>query len=96
MDLRPLARAGQPPCRIRVLVHGDTDIPDINRFFNSKIEAGDFRTIGRLVRAKAGRVPKQGQPVMVAEGIMAVVEQVNRGRILKVRLIKSINGSLAA
>lgn len=79
-----------------VLVHGDTDIPDINRFFNVRIEAGDFRTIGRLVRAKAGRIPKQGQPVTVADGIMAVVEQVNRGRILKVRLIKSINGSMMA
>lgn len=78
-----------------VLVHGDTDIPDVNRFFNTKIDAGDARTVGRLVRKKAGRAPKQGQPVMIAEGLMAVVEQVNRGRILKVRLIKSIDGSLA-
>jgi hypothetical protein len=33
--------------------------------------------------------------VTIADGIMAVVEQVNRGRILKVRLIKSINGSMS-
>ncbi len=79
-----------------VLVHGDTDIPDINRFFNVRIEAGDFRTIGRLVRSRAGKIPKQGQPVTIGDGIMAVVEQVNRGRILKVRLIKSINGSMLA
>ncbi|HTK04209.1 MAG TPA: hemolysin family protein [Candidatus Eisenbacteria bacterium] len=77
-----------------VLVHGDTDIPDVNRFFNTRIEAGEERTVGRLVRRKAGKVPKQGQPVMVAEGLMAIVEQINRGRILKVRLIKSVNGVL--
>ncbi|MEY4744411.1 MAG: hypothetical protein RL272_356 [Candidatus Parcubacteria bacterium] len=78
-----------------VLVHGDTDIPDVNRFFNTRIEAGDSRTIGRLVRKKAGRAPKQGQPVMIAEGLMAIVEQVSRGRILKVRIIKSVDGNLA-
>lgn len=74
-----------------ILAHGDTDIPDINRFFNTKIEQGEERTVGRLVRKKAGKTPKQGQPVMIAEGLMAVVEQVSRGRILRVRLIKSVN-----
>ncbi|HTM68589.1 MAG TPA: hemolysin family protein [Candidatus Binatia bacterium] len=77
-----------------VLVHGDTDIPDVNRFFNTKIEAGEERTVGRLVRRKAGKVPKQGQPVMISDGLMAIVEQISRGRILKVRLIKSVNGTL--
>lgn len=76
-----------------ILVHGDTDIPDVNRFFNTKIDAGEDRTVGRLVRRKAGKTPKQGQPVMVAEGLMAVVEQINRGRILKVRLIKGVIGA---
>lgn len=74
-----------------LLVHGDTDIPDINRFFNTRIEPGEERTIGRLVRRKVGRVPKQGQPVLIGDGLMAVVEQINRGRILKVRLIKGAN-----
>lgn len=78
-----------------ILVHGDTDIPDVNRFFNTKIESGEERTVGRLVRRKAGKTPKQGQPVMVDEGLMAIVEQINRGRILKVRLIKSVNGAAA-
>lgn len=78
-----------------VLVHGDTDVPDINRFFNVNIEAGDHRTIGRLVREKAKNVPKQGQPVMVADEVMAVVEQVNRGRIMRVRLIKSASGAVS-
>ena len=78
-----------------ILVHGDTDIPDVNRFFNTKIESGEERTVGRLVRRKAGKTPKQGQPVMVADGLMAIVEQVNRGRILRVRLIKSVNGAMA-
>lgn len=76
-----------------VLAHGDTDIPDINRFFNTRIEPGVERTVGRLVRRKAGKVPKQGQPVLIDEGLMAVVEQVSRGRILKVKLIKSVNGA---
>lgn len=76
-----------------VLVHGDTDIPDINRFFNTRIEPGEERTVGRLVRRKAGRVPKQGQPVLIDDGLMAVVEQINRGRILRVKLIKSTNGT---
>ncbi len=77
-----------------IIAHGDTDIPDINRFFNTKIEQGEERTIGRLVRKKAGKATKQGQPVMVADGLMAVVEQVSRGRILRVRLIKSVNEAL--
>lgn len=84
-----------------VLVHGDTDIPDINRFFNVSIESGDHRTIGRLVRSKAmppnakpNAAPKQGQPVMITEDVMAVVEQVNRGRIMRVRLIKSSGGAI--
>lgn len=74
-----------------LLVHGDTDIPDINRFFNTRIEPGEERTIGRLVRRKVGRVPKQGQPVLISDGLMAVVEQINRGRILRVKLIKGAN-----
>jgi putative hemolysin len=79
-----------------IVVHGDKDIPDINRFFNTRIDEGDARTIGRLVRAKAGKIPKQGQPVLVANDVMAVVEHVSRGRILKVRLIKSVNGGTVA
>jgi len=72
-----------------LLVHGDTDIPDINRFFNTKIDGGDARTIGRVVSAKAGKTVKTGTPIMIADNLMAIVEEVNRNRVLKVRLIKS-------
>lgn len=74
-----------------VLVHGDTDIPDVNRFFNTRIDPGEERTVGRLVRRKAGKVPKQGQPVLIDDGLMAVVEHISRGRILRVKIIKSVN-----
>ncbi len=71
-----------------ILVHGDTDIPDVNRFFNTRIEQTDERTIGRLLWKQAGKMPKQGQSVNIAEGLIAIPEQMSRGRILRVRLVK--------
>ncbi len=76
--------------KLTILAHGDTDIPDINRFFNSRIESGDERTIGRLVQKKAGKLPKQGQSVTIADGLTAVIEQASHSRILRVRLVKTI------
>lgn len=72
-----------------LLVHGDTDIPDVNRFFNTKIDGGDVRTIGRYVRGRAGKSAKPGQPVMIGDNLMAIIEEANRDRVLRVRLIKS-------
>ncbi len=71
-----------------VLVHGDTELPDVNRFFNVRLDAGEQRTLGRLIRSRIGRTPRQGQVVQLADNLIASVEQISRGRMLKVKLVK--------
>ncbi len=71
-----------------VLVHGDIELPYVNRFFNTHLESAAQRTVGRLIVEKFGKLPKQGQEVPIADNIVATVEQISRGRIIRARLVK--------
>ncbi len=72
-----------------VIVHGDTEIPDINRFFNVRIPQSEHRTVSRLMLAKLAGAIKAGKMVELGDNVTATIEQVSRRRILRVRLVKS-------
>jgi putative hemolysin len=74
-----------------ILVHGDMEIPDVNRFFNVRIPLYERRTIGRLILSKIDGAPKAGRTVVLTDDVAATIEQVSRRRILRVRLSKNID-----
>ncbi|MEK9152211.1 MAG: hemolysin family protein, partial [Patescibacteria group bacterium] len=75
--------------KLTIAVHGDTEIGDINRFFNVRIEAPDNRTLGWAIMEKLGSLPSPGQNIALAENLNSVVEEMSGRRILKVKLMKS-------
>lgn len=74
-----------------VIAHGDTEIPDINRFFNVRIPLSEHRTLGRLILSKIQSTPKAGKTVMLGDNVTATIEQTSRRRILRVRLSKMVD-----
>jgi CBS domain containing-hemolysin-like protein len=73
-----------------ILVHGDTEIPDVNRFFNTKIPPTEHRTLGRLIMSIAKGTPRAGIQVKIDANTSALIEQVSKRRILRVRLTKQL------
>ncbi|MCK6482288.1 MAG: HlyC/CorC family transporter [Planctomycetaceae bacterium] len=72
--------------REEILVHGQTEIDRINRFFN--VELPDERpTIAGLLLDTLGRLPRAGEHVLVG-GVDIVVDEVNERAIVRVRLLK--------
>lgn len=74
-----------------IVVDGDTQVSDINHFFNTKIQAPPNKTIGRIILEKLGDLPELGQTIQITERIEAVVEDVADRHIQKVRLIKRLD-----
>lgn len=74
--------------RLVVLVHGDIEIANVNRFLNVAVPDDGNRTIGRLITALAGGVPKAGTSFRLSPHLTATVEQVSRRRLTRVRLNK--------
>ena len=72
-----------------VLVHGDIEIADVNRFFNTKIDASEERTIGRLLTKINKKTPSTHQQIELAKDVFATIEHVSHRRILRVKLKKT-------
>ncbi len=49
----------------RYTVKGNTEIEEFNEYFECNMSVGKFDTIGGLVSQKAGKIPKQGEVVML-------------------------------
>jgi putative hemolysin len=73
-----------------IVVHGDAELSDINRFFNAKIKGPSNKTVSRLILEKFGDVPQQGTQIELNEHLTATVESVANLRIQKVRLTKKV------
>jgi putative hemolysin len=69
-----------------ILVHGQTSISTINRFFNTDIKSRKKTLHGFLMDA-FGRTPKRGETYH-AFGVQFVVEDVSPNAIERVRIIK--------
>jgi CBS domain containing-hemolysin-like protein len=71
-----------------ILVHGDIEIASVNRFLNTDIRDDGHRTLGRLIIAKTGGMPRVGDSFRLSPSLKASVEQVAQRRLVRVRLVK--------
>jgi putative hemolysin len=75
--------------RLNVIAHGDVEIKDLNRFFNTKIQGPPHKSLGWVILKELGSIPTGGQQVKIADGLVATVEEILNLRINKVRLTKT-------
>ncbi|MDD5251567.1 MAG: hemolysin family protein [Patescibacteria group bacterium] len=75
--------------RLNIVVHGDAEIKDINRFFNSRLEGPPFKSIAWLVLKELGTLPEKGQRVQLGSQMTATVEEIINHRINRIRLTKT-------
>ncbi len=68
-----------------VVVHGETQVSVLNRFFN--IEIPDHRTLNGFLLKRFGRLPARGE-VVEAENLKFIVEEISPSAIERVRVIK--------
>jgi CBS domain containing-hemolysin-like protein len=66
------------------LFHGRIDMDDFNDIMSSNLSTDEADTLGGLIYCRTGRVPKVGEHLH-ENGLLLIVEQVSRRRILKVR-----------
>jgi putative hemolysin len=71
-----------------VIVHGDTQVTDIDRFLNTRIGGAPNRTVSRIILEKLGKMPEQGQTVALADDLSAEILVTTDLRIERVRLVK--------
>lgn len=70
--------------------NGNKDIEEINEEFNLNLpESEEYSSIGGLVFFYLGDVPENGYTFDVNENITLKVEEINDGRIARIRLIKN-------
>lgn len=72
--------------RQTIVVHGDEELKDINRFMNWKVPGPGNKTISRLILERLGDLPRPGERTMISDGIEATVEEMDNLRIVRVRL----------
>jgi len=72
-----------------VLVHGDEEIRDINEFLNIKIPGNGNKPVSRLVLELLGSLPEVGQTLKLTDSVTATVEEMEKMRILRLRLVKT-------
>ena len=72
--------------REEILVHGQTEIPQVNRFFNTDLPE-DRPTIAGLMLESLGRLPQTGDQLSL-EGITLVVDEATDRAIVRVRIVK--------
>lgn len=69
------------------LVYGSTKITLISDMLNINLDSDDFDSIGGFIIGQLGRLPKLGE-VMEFKAIKFKTEQIERNRIMRVRIIK--------
>jgi len=72
-----------------VLVHGDEEIKDINEFLNIRIPGNGNKPVSRLVLELLGSLPEVGQTLKLTDSVTATVEEMEKMRILRLRLVKT-------
>jgi len=69
-----------------ILVHGETEVKHINKFFNTSLD-GKYNTISGLIEDELGRIPKIGQRLKL-EGVTLEVIDADKRTIKKVSINK--------
>ena len=67
-------------------VKGFINLHDLNDEFGLKLDSEDFDSIGGLVIDKLGRLPNLNDEVVLENGIILQVQQINRNRIEEIRM----------
>jgi len=70
-----------------ILVHGETEVKHINKFFNTSLDE-KYNTISGLMEDELGRIPKVGQKLKL-DGVMLEVIDADKRTIKKVSIRKS-------
>ena len=69
-----------------VLVHGQTHIPDLNRFLKTNISSK--KTLNGYILSKLGKLPGKGETIE-EDGVVFRIEEVSSSSIEVVRLAKN-------
>ncbi len=77
--------------RTEILVHGQTEVGRINHFFNTELNE-DRPTVSGLLLETLGRLPRVGERVPM-DGVELVADEVNDRAIVRVRVLKSVDGA---
>lgn len=72
-----------------IVCHGDAEITDVNRFFNTRLVAPPHKTISWIILKEFGGIPNRDQEVALGDGLTATIEEIAGLRIHKVRLSKA-------
>jgi len=75
--------------KLNIIAHGEVEVKDINRFFNTKITAPPHKSLGWVILKELGSIPNKGQQVQLGDNLLATVEEMINLRINKVRLTKT-------
>lgn len=70
-----------------IIVDGNVEVEDVNRFFNVDLSAAKSDTISWLILDQLKEIPKKGQAVIFGS-VKLIVEEADEKRIKKVKIIK--------
>lgn len=77
-----------------VIIHGDVQVSDVNRFLNTRIGEPPNKTINRIILEQLGSIPEQGETVHIMNDLVAEVLVVSGLHIERVRLTKKPKDSV--
>ncbi|MCK4968636.1 MAG: HlyC/CorC family transporter [Candidatus Aenigmarchaeota archaeon] len=72
-----------------ILVDGETEVDDINDFFNIELPIKGTETISALILEKIGRIPKKGERIFL-KNVKISIEEVTKKKINKVKINKQL------
>ena len=72
-----------------ILVDGETEIDEINDFFNIELPIKGTETVSSLIFEKTGRIPRKGEEISF-DHIKIIIEEASEKKIDKVRIIKTM------
>jgi putative hemolysin len=73
-----------------IIIHGEVEVKDVNRFLNTKIDAPAHKSLAWVVMKELGSIPHEGQKVSIAHNLTATVEEMINLKISKIRLDKDL------
>ncbi|MBU4501798.1 MAG: hemolysin family protein [Nanoarchaeota archaeon] len=74
-----------------ILVDADTELKNINEFFNIKLPGNINETVSKLVLKKLKKIPKKGDKVKIDKNVMITVEEATKNKIHKLK-VTNLNG----
>jgi len=83
IDKRLIRRLGKNA----ILVDGETEMRDINDFFNTEIPGSQNNAISRFILDELGEIPKQGREMRV-DSLRLIIEDADEKKIKKVKIVK--------